>query len=84
MKFVNVIAFALCALISKLPHSPFEELISSIGDIPFLGFINFFIPFDFASVALSSWAVCIISWRIYKLARYIFLELIFKVTSLGE
>lgn len=84
MKFVNVIAFALCALISKLPYSPFEELLSSIGDIPFLGFINFFIPFDFASIALSSWAVCIISWRIYKLVRFVFMELIFKTTSLEE
>lgn len=73
-----MITFALCILISKLPLSPFGELMDSIGDIPFLGFINFFIPFDFASIALAGWAVCIVSWRIYKLVRFIFLELVFK------
>ena len=76
MKLVNLISLALCALISKLPASPFKELMESIGDIPYLGFLNFFIPFDFAVTALSVWAPCMLAWRVYRLVKRVFMNIV--------
>lgn len=81
MKVVNMISLALCVLISKLPGSPFADLQSSIGEIPFLGFINYFIPFDFAVTALSVWAPCMLAWRSYKLVKRIFMDIVNKASG---
>lgn len=81
MKLVNFISLALCALISKLPMSPFKELMSGMDEIPFLGFINYFIPFDFAVTALSVWAPCMLAWRSYRLVKRIIMDIVSGVVS---
>lgn len=81
MKLVNLISLALCALISKLPASPFGELLEGIGEIPYLGFLNFFIPFDFAASALSVWAPCMLAWRVYRLVKRVFMDIINKASG---
>lgn len=81
MKLVNLISLALCALISKLPGSPFTGLLADIGDIPFLGFINYFIPFDFAATALSVWAPCMLAWRAFRLVKRVFMDIVGKFSG---
>ncbi len=84
MKFVTILSLGLCSLISKLPASPFQGLLAGIEEIPFLGFLNYFIPFDFAVTALSAWAPCVIAWRLYKLVRRVFLKVADAVSGLGS
>ncbi len=84
MKFVTVLSLGLCSLISMLPPSPFQELLAGIGEIPFLGFLNYFIPFDFAVTALSAWAPCVVAWRLYKLVRRVFLKMADAMAGLGS
>lgn len=84
MKLVNLLSLGLCALIGMLPSSPFSSLLEGIGEIPFLGFMNYFIPFDFAVTALSAWAPCILAWRLYKLVKGIFSKMAFKASGLGS
>lgn len=81
MKLVNLISLALCSLISKLPESPFSGLMATIGEIPFLGFINYFIPFDFAVTALSVWAPCMLAWRVYRLVKRVFMDIAGKASG---
>lgn len=84
MNLVNLISLALCALISKLPQSPFSELLAGIGDIPFLGFVNYFIPFDFAVTALSVWAPCMLAWRVYRLVKRVFMDIAGKISGVAS
>ena len=76
MKFVNFISLSLCSLISNLPASPFTGMIDSIGEIPFLGFINYFIPFDFAVSALSIWVTCMLAWRTFRLVKRVVMSIV--------
>ena len=58
-KAVNLICDLLIALINILPNSPTDVLLSQIGSMEYLGFVNYFIPFDFCAIALNSWLVCV-------------------------
>lgn len=84
MKLVNFISLSLCSLITKLPLSPFKVLLADIGEIPFLGFINYFIPFDFAVSALSVWAPCMLAWRGYRLAKRVIVGIVSGVAGVAS
>ncbi len=58
-KAVNLICDLLIALINILPNSPTDVLLSQIDNMEYLGFVNYFIPFDFCAIALNSWLVCV-------------------------
>lgn len=54
-------------LIAILPASPFPAIIQSIGELPMLGYINWFIPIGKLVGILTAWASAIliffgISW----------------------
>lgn len=50
-----------------LPDSPMPKFIEFIGDIPFLNYINWFIPFDaFVSIG-SLWLLCVAGYYIYSI-----------------
>lgn len=58
-KAFDLICNLLIAIINFLPNSPFEALLKQVEDMEYLGFVNYFIPFDFCVIALNSWLVCV-------------------------
>lgn len=56
----------LDALLSLLPSAPFRAMLSQIDGIDVLGYVNYFIPFDFCAKCLNSWLVCVLAYYIYK------------------
>lgn len=42
-----------------LPNSPFREFIGKLGDIPYLGYLNYFVPVSDFVVLLTLWTVAI-------------------------
>lgn len=46
-------------MLSFLPDSPFQEVIAQFKDLPFLGYINYFIPIKPYLIFLSGWLVAI-------------------------
>lgn len=59
-------------LIPLLPDSPFPQIFSSFSDVPFLGYLNWFIPIGEFAKILAIWAVAMaaiyaISWILRQL-----------------
>lgn len=54
-------------LIRLLPTSPFRGVIDQIHDIPYIGFINWFLPIDFVVGALMAWVSAITIYYAYML-----------------
>lgn len=46
-------------LLSILPSSPFAKYISAFGELPFLGWLNWFIPIKACLVVFSSWLIAV-------------------------
>lgn len=66
MKILITLALATI-LIAILPVSPFESIVDTISDTPYLGYLNWFFPVGRCLTALSVWAIAIgiyygISW----------------------
>lgn len=66
MKILITLALATI-LIAILPVSPFESLVETISDTPYLGYLNWFFPVGRCLTALSVWTIAIgiyygISW----------------------
>lgn len=53
-------------LLSLLPMAPFRAMLSQIEGIEVLGYVNYFIPFDFAAKCLNTWLACVLAYYIYK------------------
>lgn len=49
--FENIFEFCL----SLLPLSPFKPFIDKIVDVPFVGYLNFFIPISDFILMLTAW-----------------------------
>ena len=45
--------------LSFLPASPFQLFISQVEKLPYLGFINYFIPIDFFLSVGQAWLIAI-------------------------
>lgn len=58
-KAIDLVCDLLIALINFLPVSPVHALLNQIDNLDYLGYINYFIPFDFCAMALNSWLVCV-------------------------
>lgn len=56
---LNVLRKLAIMAIDLLPDSPFRGFIDSIGDIPYLGYLNYFIPISDFLALLSVWTVAI-------------------------
>ncbi len=60
-------AFA-AALAKVMPASPFQQWIDKFGNIPYLGYLNWFIPVAaFVKIGLA-WLGCIAIFYIYSVA----------------
>ena len=56
-------------LISLLPAAPFRAMLSQLsndGGIDVLGYVNYFIPFQFCAICLNSWLASVLAYYIYK------------------
>lgn len=54
-------------LVSFLPTSPFRSVINQIHDIPYLSFINWFLPIDFCVGVLMAWTTAIAVYYMYMI-----------------
>lgn len=56
---LNGIKAVLIAVLELLPDSPFRGFIDNIADIPYIGYLNYFIPVsDFLSL-LAVWGAAV-------------------------
>lgn len=49
-------------LIAILPVSPFQNFIQALGELPYIGYFNWFFPVGRIITTLGAWAVCIGIW----------------------
>lgn len=62
----------LAGLLSALPLSPFTEIISSLEAMPFLGYLNWFIPVGTFLKIGSAWLTAIGLYYLYSvIARWV-------------
>lgn len=66
---LGIIVSILVSIVSILPASPFILITSQIEEIEFLGFLNWFIPFDICCVMLEAWGIAMAAYLIYKVIR---------------
>lgn len=55
-------------LANVLPMSPFQTFINGFDDIPFLGYLNYFIPVSQMIAIGQAWLVAIALFYIYMIA----------------
>lgn len=59
-------------LLSVLPHSPFSDFIDVLSDIPYLGYLNWFIPVESILTVFSIYLGAVASFYIYSIiARWV-------------
>lgn len=46
-------------LIAILPVSPFKAVIESLGELPYISYLNWFVPVGRIITTLGAWAVCL-------------------------
>lgn len=69
MEQLNSIFDALAEkVVSALPLSPFQQYISYFENLPFLGWLNWFVPIRAGLVVLGSWLGAIAIFYIYSIA----------------
>ena len=61
----EILAQVLSWVVNLLPNSPFTA-ISNTPIAPYLGFINWFIPFDFVITTLTLWLSAIAIYYVYS------------------
>lgn len=55
------------ALMEVLPTSPFQKYIQYFSELPYLGYLNWFVPIDGILVVLASWLGCIGLFYLYSI-----------------
>ncbi len=56
-------------LLALLPGSPFREMVDTLGKIDYLGFVNWFIPFDTCVGMLELWSAAVLAYYGFKYAK---------------
>lgn len=59
-------------LVGLLPASPFAPMIEAMGQIPYLSYVNWFLPIAQIATTAAAWAVCmgayyVIAWILRQL-----------------
>lgn len=54
-------------IISVLPKSPVQQFLNSFNDLPYLQYLNWFIPISSVIVVLEAWLVAIAIFYLYSL-----------------
>ena len=61
-------------LMNFLPNSPFQAVIGSIGDIPYLSYFNWFFPVSEILGVFEAWLTAVAVYYLYQaIMRYIHL-----------
>lgn len=55
------------ALMSVLPQSPFSGYIASFGDLPYLSWLNWFVPIGECITLLEAWLIAIALFYVYSI-----------------
>lgn len=55
------------ALMKVLPKSPFQEFLADIGEIPFLGYLNWFFPVGDCIKVMIAWCGAIALFQFYSI-----------------
>jgi len=63
---IDLLFGILASLLNILPASPFMAMLASIGDVPVLGVLNWFIPFDRCMAILEIWISAVAAYYAYK------------------
>lgn len=53
-------------ILSVLPTSPFAKYIDAFGDMPFLGWLNWFIPIKACLIVFAGWLVAVSLFYVYS------------------
>ncbi len=56
---LNGLRAVLVSVLQLLPGSPFREFIDSIAEIPYLGYLNYFIPVSDFLALLAVWGAAV-------------------------
>lgn len=56
------------ALTQVLPTSPFKDFLAAFADIPYLGWLNWFVPFRAMSKIFAAWLAVITLFYLYSIA----------------
>lgn len=52
---------------SVLPTSPFAEFIDEFKNIPYLGYLNWFVPIKGILVVLTAWLAAVAMFQLYSI-----------------
>ena len=53
------------SIIDFLPNSPFQQFISSVGNIPYLNYLNWFVPVSEIIIVLQVWLSAVTIYYMY-------------------
>lgn len=66
-QFLNILLKLVGQLVNILPKSPFQGFIEQLrGNLPFLGYLNFFVPVQSILVVGGAWLGAIAIYYIYS------------------
>ena len=66
MPVVGVFAALTAFVIAFLPESPFQAMIGTISEIPFLQHLNWFFPVTECIAVLQVWLLAVAAYYIYS------------------
>lgn len=74
LKLISVLLIALYAI---LPTSPIQTAFADMQmDGQFLGWLNWFIPFDLASKITTTWLLCIVAYYAFTTVKKVVMNYI--------
>ena len=54
-------------ILSVLPHSPVQKYLASFDNLPYLGWLNWFVPVSAIITVAETWLVCIGLFYLYQI-----------------
>lgn len=69
LSFINAVWYMFKSkLVMVLPYSPFQGFISYLSSVPYLGYINWFIPMGSIINITAAWTTSISLYYLYSIA----------------
>lgn len=60
------------AIVRVLPLSPFKEFLEDFEDLPFLGYLNWFVPVRSILIVMGVWLAAVAAFYLYSvIARWV-------------
>lgn len=56
----------LSMIIDLLPDSPFRGFIDNVSSVPYLGYLNYFVPVDHFIAILTAWTAAIATYYVFS------------------